>query len=173
MGDVRSSLFGALAVKAGLATREQVQECLQIQAVARGEGEAIPRLGELMAQKGYLSPEQVQAILRGDFAEPGRRFGELCVQMGFSTPGQVKEVLAEQEGMRASGPVRRIGSLMVKKGFLKSHHIPAVLSAQGFEIAECTKCSLSYNVDVKAPAHALIESSISNGAGHTATGSPE
>ncbi len=155
MEEVRANLLGTLAVKSGLATREQVDECLGIQQEARTIGGTVPRLGEVMAEKGYLSQDQVDAILRGDFAEPGKRFGKLCAQMRFSTSEQVVEALGEQDRLRAQGTVRRIGSIMVERGLLKAHQLPAVLSAQGFEIAECTKCQLSYNVSVNAATSAL------------------
>ncbi|MHC4199508.1 MAG: serine/threonine protein kinase, partial [Planctomycetota bacterium] len=155
MDEVRANLLGTLAVKAGLATREQVDECLNTQQEARTVGGTVPRLGEVMAEKGYLSREQVDAILRGDFAEPGKRFGELCTQMRFVSSEQVVAALAEQDRLRGSGTIRRIGSIMVEQGSLKPHQVPAVLSAQGFEIAECSKCRLSYNVSVNAPGSAL------------------
>jgi len=155
MGDIRANLFGTIAVKAGLATREQVGECIRLQREARERGEPIPRLGELMAQKGYLSPEQVEAILRGDFAAPGKRFGELCVQMRFATQEQVDAALAEQDALRKEGTNQRIGAILLRKGHLKAHQIPAVLKVQGFEIAECSKCRLTYNVDVSSPSSAL------------------
>lgn len=155
MGDIRASLFGTIAVKAGLATREQVGECLRLQREARERGEPVPRLGELMAQKGYLSPEQVEAILRGDFATAGKRFGEICVQMRFATEDQVKAALAEQEKLRKEGTNQRLGIIMLKMGYIKPHQIPAVLHVQGFEIAECSKCRLTYNVDMSSPSSAL------------------
>ena len=52
-------LFGKLAVREGLATREEVHECLALQAQA-GETRS---LGEIMLQKGYLAPVQVKELL--------------------------------------------------------------------------------------------------------------
>lgn len=156
MPDIRSSLFGTLAVKAGLATRGQVDECLKVQAEARAEGRPVPKLGELMATRGYLSGAQVQAIIRGDFAEPGQRFGELCVRMGFSTQEQVRQNLLEQGRRRHEGATIRLGTIMVRNGHLKTHQVPAVLLAQGLEMAECTKCRLMFNMDVNAPESARV-----------------
>jgi len=155
MDDARANLFGMLAVKVGLATREQVDECLRVQQEARTTGGTVLRLGEVMARSGYLSHEQVNSILRGDFAEPGKRFGELCVQMRFCPADGVKSALAEQLRLRSGGSAERLGEIMLKQGTIKPHQLPAVLSAQGFEIAECTKCRLSYNVVVDAPASSL------------------
>ncbi len=155
MGEVQANLFGMLAVKAGLATRGQVEECAGLQQVERAKGGTPRRLGEIMAEKGYLSGDQVAAVLRGDFTEPGRRFGELCVLMQFSTQEQVDEAAAEQERLRGQGEPKRIGAILLELEYLSPFRIPAVLSAQGFELAECTKCRVNYNVSVRAPAMAL------------------
>jgi len=145
-----SSLFGMLAIKAGLVTSGQVEECLRLQESMREAGGAVPRLGEVMCLRGYLSPEQVQAIIRGDFAERGKQFGELCVAMNFSTCEQVEECLAEQEQLRHGGRGERLGKLLVGRGYLKEGLVPIVLGLQGLEIAECTKCRLAYNVSVNS-----------------------
>src|SRR5262245_17931635 len=59
------SLFAKLVVEQGLATSEHVRECLDL--IARLTAEhvtPIPRLGELLVRKGYLSPQQLEATLR-------------------------------------------------------------------------------------------------------------
>jgi hypothetical protein len=52
-------LFGRLAVREGLATDAQVEECLKIR---EGRGE-VRTLGEIMVDKGFLTPEQVKSLL--------------------------------------------------------------------------------------------------------------
>ena len=59
MGEVQANLFGMLAVKAGLATRAQVEECAHLQQAERWSDGPPRRLGEIMAEKGYLSASQV------------------------------------------------------------------------------------------------------------------
>ena len=53
------ALFGRLAVKEGLATEAQVEDCLRIRQ-SRGE---IRTLGEIMVERKILSPEQVKSLL--------------------------------------------------------------------------------------------------------------
>jgi hypothetical protein len=53
------TLFGRLAVKEGLATDAQVEECLRLRQ-ARGE---IRTLGEIMVERRYLTAEQVKSLL--------------------------------------------------------------------------------------------------------------
>lgn len=50
-------VFGDLVVSQGLCSRERVEECLALLRNLAGEGaESLPRLGEMLVQKGYLSP---------------------------------------------------------------------------------------------------------------------
>jgi len=116
----------------------------------REAGGSVPRLGEVMCLRGYLSPEQAQAIIRGDFAERGKQFGELCVAMNFSTREQVEECVAEQERLRQGGRGQRLGEVLVGRGYLKEGLVPIVLGLQGLQVAECTKCRLAYNVSVNS-----------------------
>ena len=147
MEDLRSSLFGSVAVRAGLCTREQVGECLGLQEQYREAGKRVPRLGELLASRGYLSVEQVKAILTGEVTEPGKRFGEICATLRFCTVEQVKDALEEQSRLDSlEEGHKRLGEILLKKGYLKSEQLPPILQAQGIEIAECTKCRRSYNV---------------------------
>ncbi len=151
MGDLRSSLFGSVAVRAGLCTRRQVQECLDLQKQYQGAGKRVPRMGEILASKGHLSIEQVKAILTGEVTEPGKRFGEICATLQFCTIDQVKDALEEQSRLDSLKEAhRRLGEILLKQGHLKAEQLPPVLQAQGIEIAECTKCRRSYNVRASA-----------------------
>jgi len=59
------SLFAQLVVEQGLASPEHVQECLDTIARLAAEGVTpLPRLGELLVRKGYLTPQKLQATLR-------------------------------------------------------------------------------------------------------------
>ncbi len=55
--------YGQTAVSLGCVAEAQVQECLQIQAALRKMGLDEP-LGELLAKKGYLTPQQHSSILK-------------------------------------------------------------------------------------------------------------
>ncbi len=57
--------LGELLVSQGLAGRERVDECLSFLARLVEEGVTpLPRLGDLLVRKGYLTPDQAQATLR-------------------------------------------------------------------------------------------------------------
>ena len=58
------SLLGRILVDAGLAEAAQVQECLRLQAEAVEAGaDGPPRLGELLVQKAYARPEDIEQAL--------------------------------------------------------------------------------------------------------------
>jgi TolA-binding protein/predicted Ser/Thr protein kinase len=57
--------LGALLIKAGHATREQVAEALREQHHARESGAPdVPRIGEILVKKGFCAQEQVAAALK-------------------------------------------------------------------------------------------------------------
>ena len=57
-------LLGVLLVRSGAAKLSQIEGALAVQAKARADGKPqIPRLGEILVQKGFCTPEQVRAAL--------------------------------------------------------------------------------------------------------------
>ncbi len=54
--------FGQLAIRENVCTFEQVKECLDIQTKLRGLGIEPKKLGDVLIEKGYLSPEQAVQI---------------------------------------------------------------------------------------------------------------
>lgn len=56
-------LFGRLVVEEGLVSRDAVNAALRLQAVMEELGVAVPRLGELLVERGWLTARQVDAIL--------------------------------------------------------------------------------------------------------------
>jgi hypothetical protein len=116
--DTGSQRFDAALVEAGIATQRQVDQSIGI---------------------------QLELCRRG---EPHKRLGDLCLRMGLLDGPQLAEALAEQQRLRTQGTFRRLGEILVERQRLKAAHISAVLKAQGYEIAECTKCRITYNIDL-------------------------
>src|SRR5262245_61001605 len=55
--------LGEWCVRRGLATEQQIQECLAIQREEEKSGRTPPRLGEILVRKKLLTPEQVSQAL--------------------------------------------------------------------------------------------------------------
>jgi len=64
----KESLFGALAVRKGFLSKEQLQACLKEQSRLAEMGKNM-RLGEVALMLGYMTPEQVQELLRAQEEE--------------------------------------------------------------------------------------------------------
>lgn len=98
MADIRSSLFGRLALDTGLVSLDQVQECVSLQVEYEKAGKRVPRLGELLASKGYLTPDQVRDILRKQKSN-----GEtVAPEKSAPPPDPVKEVAQQEESASES-----------------------------------------------------------------------
>ncbi len=59
----KGKCFGELAVEAGYASEEEVEECVRIQRDMESQ-DLFPNLGDIMVQKGYLTIKQVIGLLR-------------------------------------------------------------------------------------------------------------
>src|SRR5688572_27169265 len=65
--------FGQIAIRENICTFEQVKECLDIQSKLRGLGIEPKKLGEILIEKGYLSPDQAVQVAKAQAsaAAPG------------------------------------------------------------------------------------------------------
>lgn len=65
LGEKTEYLFGQLLVRANLATQIQINKCLEIQqAIAKKGGRAVPRLGELLLEHGFIDRKTVADVLK-------------------------------------------------------------------------------------------------------------
>lgn len=146
MADMKDNLFGTLAVRGHFVLNEQVNEALAVQLQFEQGGQKAPRLGEILAAKGYMTPEQVQAVLRGQGTPQGKLFGEVASAWHFCTQEDVESAAAfqkEQKTINQRAP--RIGEILVARGAMKPHQIRAVLQVQGKQIVMCPACGTRYN----------------------------
>ncbi len=95
--DESEELLAQLLVDRGLANREQVRECLALQKELRSQGTSpVPKLEELLLQKGYLPPEAYQeTILAPSREDPDHT---ILLEKG-SIPEEVKEALEGGEDL--------------------------------------------------------------------------
>jgi serine/threonine-protein kinase len=63
-GQAKDISFGQVALREGLVTPAQLEECLEIQRKLKSLGVTPRKLGEIMVEKGYLSRGQVEGVLR-------------------------------------------------------------------------------------------------------------
>lgn len=149
---MKDNLFGTLAVRGHFVLTEQVNEALAVQLQFEQGGQKPPRLGEILAAKGYMTPEQVQAVLRGQGSPQGKQFGQIATAWHFCTQEDVDSAALFQQEQRALNQrAPRLGEILVSRGAMKPHQIRAVLQGQGKSIVMCPSCGTRYNaINVQA-----------------------
>src|SRR5215471_255494 len=71
--------FGQVAIRENICTFEQVKECLDIQAKLRTLGIEPKKLGEILIEKGYVSPEQAVTVAKAQMATMSAGAGKLNI----------------------------------------------------------------------------------------------
>jgi serine/threonine-protein kinase len=71
--------FGQIAIRENICTFEQVKECLDIQAKLRTLGIEPKKLGEILIEKGYVSPEQAVTVAKAQMATMSAGAGKLNI----------------------------------------------------------------------------------------------
>jgi len=88
--------FGVVALKQRLVSEEQLLKCIRLQEAARGRGERVPPLGELMVREGLVSPERIPRMLTPvPRRDRGARRGAM-VAVGTNAP-RIKLGIAHDE----------------------------------------------------------------------------
>jgi hypothetical protein len=103
--EIRSVLFGKLAVGTRFITEEQLQECLLVQREIESRGGVPPKLGQILEEKGYLTALQIKIILESMAQQQKRRFGEIAQAFQFVKQDQVNAAM-ELQMLLEAGPAQ-------------------------------------------------------------------
>lgn len=145
MADIKSSLFGTIAVAGGYITDAQLAECLEEQYDLEKEGTSL-KLGKIMKQRGYIDDTILQEILNVQKSLTHGLFGEIAVRFKFATPEQIEKALTIQKNGRRKGyEPGLIGEIMVEQGFLEGDQVLRILDAQRDFTLKCPDCGMKYN----------------------------
>jgi hypothetical protein len=154
MGPRNRLLVGQIALELKLLTREQLQECIDLQA---GQVQAKP-IGMLLVESGFLTQGQLTVVIEEQkrrLAEslpyaPTQRgavaFGRLIVERGLAKQEHVNEALRAQQDLADRGVRKRLGELLVEAGHLSAEAVPELLKVQGKVLMACTFCGAHLNV---------------------------
>lgn len=147
MADIRDNLFGTLAVRGHFVLPEQVDEALKLQKQYESNGQRVPRLGELLSHLGFMTPEQVRAVLQGQGPQAKGLFGEIGIRWQIFTKADIDAALTTQRELKDAGEApMRIGQVLLTRGKIKAHQIRAILQAQGKQMVCCPNCNARYNM---------------------------
>ncbi len=138
-------LFGAIAVREGFVTEDQLRECLV-------DPENRP-LGETLRARGWLTEDQVQAILDiqdvhvaeadGD-PDSGGLFGQIALAEGFIDAAALHEAMREQLKLRDEGRPQPLGEILCRTGRLTPEQRQEVLRRQDHHALACPQCDTYY-----------------------------
>lgn len=125
--DARVSMFGRLAMEAGLVTYDDVVACIEEQEQYRAEGKTAPKLGEVMVERGLITKQDVELILKMQ-SNPGGLIGRQLIERGLVTREQLREALDEQaELVHAGITPPKIGEMLVDKGLITADDLKKLL----------------------------------------------
>ena len=94
-GSKKDYSFGQVAIRENICSFEQVKECLDIQSKLRGLGVEPKKLGDILVEKGYMTPDQVAHIakLQAQTAQGGGKLAipgyEMISKIGQGAMGSV------------------------------------------------------------------------------------
>ncbi|NUN48903.1 MAG: hypothetical protein HUU15_08765 [Candidatus Brocadiae bacterium] len=146
-------LFGKIAVKAGMVSDAQIDECVHIQE----EMQQRKPLGMILLEKGYVTEDQLvriieiqkqnlqeKAVNSRTKREDGM-FGRIVLKLGYATEEQVHEAVRVQAKVEED-IFLRLGEIMVRKGWLTPEQVQSVLEYQKTKIVVCPECQTQFNV---------------------------
>lgn len=128
--NLSDSFFGSIALKNKMLTRDQLTRALRVQWDGTRDGVG-PTLGEVCRILGFLSDEEVNAVLwaqaKSEVMLEDSLMGKICIANKLLTRKQLDEALEDQ---RALDFTVRLGDLLCQKGYLDRQQLNAVLKAQ-------------------------------------------
>ncbi len=152
------SLFGQIALKLGIITKQQLGEALELQRFAKVQ----KPLGVLLMELKYVSQVDLQKIVkhqeeilqaassRQKAVREDNLFGKVAIRMECCTEEQLAECLALQEQLPKER-FMRLGDIMVIKGYLSVEHVKKISDTQRGLILYCGQCDTQYNVVMFRP----------------------
>lgn len=156
------SLFGQIALRLGIVSREQLQEALELQRYA-----TTPKpLGVILIDLKYVSDKDLgriveaqkalvaQAASRHEVVREDNLFGKVAISMGHCSEEQVAECLGLQQQL-PQDRFMRLGDIMVIKGYLTVEQVKKTIDTQKGLIVYCPQCDTQYNVVMFRPGASL------------------
>ncbi|MBI2931320.1 MAG: protein kinase [Planctomycetes bacterium] len=145
-------LFGAIAVREGFITPEQLSEAIEQQRASKTPA----RIGEILLARGFLTESNIQTLLdiqrivvadRAESAHAAGLFGQIAIKGDFCTPDQVTAAVRAQSELAATGRKIRLGQIMIQAGTLTPDQVAEILRQQEKYFVRCPGCLKWYFVE--------------------------
>lgn len=156
------SLFGQIALRLGIVTKEQIQEALELQRCAK---EHRP-LGMILMELKLVTEKDLERIIsaqkrlvdqatqRAKAVKEDNLFGKVAIRMGMCNEDQLQECIIMQEQLPPDR-FMRLGDIMVIKGYLTVEKVKKIIDMQRGLILYCPTCDTQYNVVMFRPGASL------------------
>ena len=156
------SLFGQIAMRLNIISKEKLQEALELQRYAKSH----KPLGVILMEMGHVTQKDLekiveaqqamlaQASMRQKAVKEDNLFGKVSIRMGFCTEEQLAECLALQEQLPKER-FMRLGDILVIKGYLSVEQVKKITDTQKGLIVYCPNCDTQYNVVMFRPGASL------------------
>jgi hypothetical protein len=141
--DIKQLVIGEIAVREGILTADQLDECMQVQIDER----YVRPLGEVIVAKGLITHEELDALLDrqkqliDEFertANISGLFGRIAVQKAYISEEQLQEAVRAQLRNHARGFKSKIGQVLIDLGFIDIQKFWDVIHSQGdFQCGVC------------------------------------
>ncbi len=155
MSKFDENIFSRIALFNNYISRTQLEECVRIKRDEGGE----KSLGDLLLEKGYISREQLAAVLSirrkkirkylrnpRELRESDKAFGRLVLTEGLIDLDDLEAALLEQEHLARLNLRFQIGEILIAKNRLSAAAVLKALTQQGKRILLCPVCDCHYNV---------------------------
>lgn len=155
MSKFDENIFSRIALFNNYISKSQLEECVRLK---REEG-CGTSLGDLLLEKGYISREQLAAVLSirrkkirkylrnpRELRESDKAFGRMVLSDGLIALDDLEGALLEQEHLARLNLHFPIAEILVAKNRLSAGSVLDVLTRQGKRILLCPVCDCHYNV---------------------------
>ena len=130
--------IGIYLVDRGFISQEQLNMALMEQHMRRNQGAEYTMLGDILVQRGWLTPRalasalvsQQQERVTSTEGERPQRLGSYMLIEGLITPAQLAAMLAEQARLRYAEQYILLGELLVHNGYITPRQLEQVLANQ-------------------------------------------
>ena len=152
------SLFGQIALRLNIITKQQLGEALELQRCAKSQ----KPLGVLLMELQFVTQKDLDRILEAQKALAAQAatrqkavrednlFGKVAIRLNFTTEERLAECLSMQEQL-PKDRFMRLGDIMVIKGYLTVEQVKKIIDTQKGLILYCPKCDTQYNVVMFKP----------------------
>ena len=155
MSKFDENIFSRIALFNNYVSKAQLEECIRIER----ENSRERGLGDILLEKGYISPDQLRAVLSirrkkirkylrnpKEIRESDKAFGRVALTTGLVDLDDLEAALLEQESLARLNLHFQIGEVLVAKNRMSSDSVLKVLAQQGRRILLCPVCDCHYNV---------------------------